>query len=191
MLVSYRHITICLAWSAVMVGGCTATRTNRSSVAKARTVPLASDIVSVRRYFANNPFLSFDDESDPNPEGFKVTYYAVSGATQEGAFGDGVIRFKMYVIESGKEGEPSTGRLVKTWEFDPQQAMGWRIRRKGALGWPYLFHLNWGDADPYGKEIRIVPEFVRTDGRVIKGSPKDLKVPFRKQEVILLDEARL
>ena len=62
---SYRHIAICLAWSAVMVGGgCNTTRTNRSSVAKARTVPLASDIFSVRRYFANNPFLSFDDQSD-------------------------------------------------------------------------------------------------------------------------------
>jgi len=175
----------------MVCGGCNATRTNRSSVAKTRTVPLASDIIGVRRYFQNNPFLSFDDQSDPNPEGFKVTFYAVSDATQVGAFGDGLIRFKMYVIEPGLEGEPATGRLVKTWEFDPQQAMRWRVRRRTTLGWPYFFHLNWGDADPYGKEIRIVPEFVRADGRVIKGSPKALKVPFRKQRVILLDEARL
>ena len=189
---SYRHIAICLAWSAVMAGGgCNAMRTSRSSVAKARRAPLASDIIGVRTYFKNNPFLSFDDEGDPDPEGIKVTYYAVSNATQIGAFGDGAIRFKMYVIEPGREGEPATGRLVKTWEFNPQQAMGWRVRRQTTLGWPYMFHLNWGDADPYGKEIRIVPEFVRTDGRVIKGSPKDLKVPFRKQKVILLDEARL
>ena len=172
-------------------GGCQATRMNGSSVEKARTAPLASDIISVRRFFANNPFLSFDERSDPNPEGFKVTYYVVSSATQKGVFGDGLIRFKMYVIEPGREGEPATGQLVKIWEFDPQQAMGWRIRREHTLGWAYLFHLNWGDADPYGREIRIVPEYVRTDGRVVRGSPKDLKVPVRKQEVILLDEARL
>lgn len=187
-----RWISICLILSGVTVSGaCTATPTRQTAEAPARRAPLASDIIGVRRYFANNPFLSFDDESDPNPEGFKVTYYAVSNATQKGVFGDGLIRFKMYVIEPGVEGEPATGRLIKTWEFNPQQAMGWRIRRVTTLGWPYLFHLNWGDADPYGKEVRIVPEFVRTDGRVIKGSPKDLKVPIRKQKVILLDEARL
>ncbi len=170
---------------------CCSCQAPASRDAKARRARLASDIIGVRRYFANNPFLSFDDQSDPNPEGLKVTYYAVSNATQLGAFGDGLIRFRMYVIEPGQEGKPATGRLVKTWEFDPQQAMRWRVRRKTTLGWPYLFHLNWGDADPYGKEIRIVPEYVRTDGRVIKGSPKDLKVPVRKLEVILLDEARL
>ncbi len=189
---SYRWISICMAFFAAMASvGCTATSLRRSAEAPARRARLASDIIGVRRYFHNNPFLSFDDQGDPNPEGFKVTYYAVSAATREGAFGDGLIRFKMYVIEPGQEGEPATGRLVKTWEFDPQQAMGWRVRRKGPLGWPYLFHLNWGDADPYGKEVRIVPEFVRIDGRVIKGSPKDLRVPVRKHEVILLDEARL
>ena len=189
---SYRWFSICMAWCAALASvGCTTTSLRRSAEAPARRARLASDIVAVRRYFRDNPFLSFDDQGDPNPEGFKVTYYAVSGTTQEGAFGDGLIRFKMYVIEPGREGEPATGRLVKTWEFDPQQAMRWRVRCQTTLGWPYFFHLNWGDADPYGKEIRIVPEYVRTDGRVIKGSPKDLKVPVRKQEVILLDEARL
>ena len=97
----YRWISICLACSAVMIGGCNTTRTDRSSATRARTVPLASDIVGVRRYFQNNPFLSFDDQSDPNPEGLKVSFYAVSDATQVGAFGDGLIRFKMYVIEPG------------------------------------------------------------------------------------------
>ncbi len=189
---SYRWISICMAWCAALASvGCTTTSLRRSAEAPALRARLASDIIGVRRYFHNNPFLSFDDEGDPDPEGIKVTYYAVSNATQIGAFGDGAIRFKMYVIEPGREGEPATGRLVKTWEFNPQQAMGWRIRRQTTLGWPYMFHLNWGDADPYGKEIRIVPEYVRTDGRVIKGSPKDLKVPFLKQQVILLDEARL
>ena len=81
----YRPFVICLAWSAVLLGGgCNAMRMNRSSSVKARKVRLASDIIGVRRYFANNPFLSFDDESDPNPEGFKVTYYAVSNATSAG-----------------------------------------------------------------------------------------------------------
>lgn len=152
--------------------------------------PLASDIIGVKRYFANNPFLSFDEESDPNPEGFKVTFYAVSASTQLGAFGNGLIRFKMYIIEPGEGDQPAIGRLAKTWEFDPQQAMGWRVRHRTSLGWPYHFHLNWEEADPYGKEIRIVPEFVRTDGQVVRGSPKDLKVPRRKQALILTDQGR-
>ena len=97
----------------------------------------------------------------------------------------------MYIIGAEQENGSSVGRLAKTWEFDPRQAMGWRISKRSALGWPYLFHLNWGEADPYGREIRIVPEFVRSDGQVIRGSPKDLKVPPRRREIILLDDAQL
>lgn len=179
----------CLAVS--LLGACNMTGSNRMSAQRAMHTTLASDIIAVRRYFENNPFLSFDDQADPNPEGFKVTYYAVSSATKKGAHGDGVIRFRMYIIEPAVDDGPSVGRLAKTWEFDPQQAMGWRVSRMSALGWPYLFHLNWGDADPYGREIRIVPEFVRRDGHVIRGSPKDLRVPPRRREIILLDEARL
>ena len=168
---SYRWISICMAWCAALASvGCTTTSLRRSAEAPALRARLASDIIGVRRYFHNNPFLSFDDQGDPNPEGFKVTYYAVSAATREGAFGDGLIRFKMYVIEPGREGEPATGRLVKTWEFDPQQAMGWRVRRKGPLGWPYLFHLNWRftlgsihTANPLrprsGRDTRVDPGF--------------------------------
>lgn len=184
-----------LLWACCLVlllqGACNIAGRERMGARQARQTTLASDIISVRRYFENNPFLSFDDHADPNPEGFKVTYYAVSSATKKGAHGDGLIRFRMYIIEPGQGNEPSVGRLAKTWEFDPQQAMGWRISKMSALGWPYLFHLNWGDADPYGREIRIVPEFVRRDGHVIRGSPKDLKVPPRRREIILLDEARL
>lgn len=174
-----------------LLGACNMAGSNRMSAQRAMHTTLASDIVAVRRYFENNPFLSFDDQADPNPEGFKVTYYAVSSATKKGAHGDGLIRFRMYIIEPALDDGPSVGRLAKTWEFDPQQAMGWRVSRMSALGWPYLFHLNWGDADPYGREIRIVPEFVRRDGHVIRGSPKDLRVPPRRREIILLDEARL
>ncbi len=184
-----------MLWASCMVlpvlVACDTSSSRRVSASRVMRAPLASDIIGVRRYFENNPFLSFDDQADPNPEGFKVTYYAVSAATQKGAHGDGLIRFRMYIIEPGEDDGPAVGRLAKTWEFDPDQAMGWRVSKMSVLGWPYLFHLNWGDADPYGREIRIVPEFVRKDGHVVRGSPKDLKVPPRRREIILLDEARL
>lgn len=149
---------------------------------------LDSNIIRVATFYVNRPFVSFDAEGDPNPEGLKVTYYAVSGTTQRGAHGDGVIRFKMYAIDR-RRGEEPVGRLVKTWEFTPAEARGWRVTRQSdLLGWPYQFYLNWGDVDVYGREVRIVPEFERRDGLVVRGSSRDLKVPQRKMAVQLSDQ---
>lgn len=155
---------------------------------KARRVSRDPDIIRVVTYWVNNPFVSFDEQVDPNPEGVKLVYYAVSGKTREGAYGDGMVRFKMYVIHQHAD-QPPSGELVKTWEFDPDQALGYRVARRSRLGWPYQFYLNWGqDLDVYGKEVRFVPEFVRHDGRVIRGSPKDIRIPMRKQTPRLLDQ---
>ncbi len=184
----WRGVGCVVLSGALLLCACRAPTARESMRRQALKAPLTSDIVRVVTYYANNPFVSFDPQSDPNPEGFKVTYYAVSSTTQKGAYGDGLIRFKMYVIHRDDPDQPPKGERVKVWEFASDEALGWRVARRTGLGWPYQFYLNWGEADPYGKEIRIVPEFVRRDGQVIRGSPKDIKVPPRKLEIILMDD---
>ncbi len=155
-------------------------------VREAMNVPLDPDIIRVHTLYGNNIFMSFDSAGDVNPEGFRVTYYAVSSQTRKGAYGDGLIRIKLFVVRHPPDQAP-VGELVKTWEYTPEQAMGWRVKKQAIGGWPYEFFLNWGDADVYGQEIRIVPEFVRKDGAVVRGSPKSLKVPPLRRDVTLQD----
>ncbi len=163
-----------------------------AQVRRALSEPLDPDIVQLVTFYSNNPFMSFDDAGDPNPEGLKVeALYAISGKTKKGAYGDGLTRFKMYVIHRSPKEQP-WGELLKTWEFTPEQAVGWRVTRKVPhLGWPYQFHLNWGEADVAGQEIRIVPEFVRRDGQIVRGTAKDLRVPPRQFDVRYSDQVKL
>lgn len=156
-------------------------------VRQAVKAPLDPDIVKVYTYSSNNPFMSFDEAGDRNPEGMKIAYYAVSARPpNKGAYADGLIRIKMYAVEEQEDGPPQ-GRLVKVWEYTPDEAWGWRSAKESVMGWGYQFFLNWGDADVYGKEIRLVPEFVRLDGKLVRGSPRSFKVPPRRQEIILTD----
>jgi hypothetical protein len=147
--------------------------------------PLEPDIVAVRTYKGNNPFISLDPAGDPNPEGLRFTYYAISAATGKGCHADGIIRIKIYVVHHPPNAEPY-GELVRAHEFTPEQAFPWRVTKYvDHLGWPYQFDVSWGEGDLSGAEVRVVPELVRTDGRVVSAAPWSVKVPARRAEIRL------
>ncbi len=182
-----RRISIFGLSAALLLCGCQQVSSPMSrETRRVANAKLDPNIIKILTFYATHPFMSFDSAGDPNPEGLKVTFYAKSGRTERGVFADGLIRFKMYKIirRAGKE---PVGEQVKIWEYTPEEASGWRVTKKSVMGWAYQFYLNWGDIDVYNHEIRIVPEFVRRDGRVVRGQPRSLRVPSRKESIRLMD----
>ena len=144
--------------------------------------PLESDIVEVKKFYSAFPWLSFDEEGDPNPEGFKMTVYLISSETGRGAFGDGDIIVSLYSYppyQAGRRDGPNP-TLEKEWVLDPEAAMPFRAKTRKLMGYGYGLRLNWGDIDVLGKTISIRIAFQRRDGRLIKSQPQSFRVPARK-----------
>jgi len=142
-------------------------------IARAR---MYDDIYKVVKFFPAMPWLSFDPDGDPDPEGFKVTVYLISSSTRAGEFADGVIHVKMWGGQpsaSGAKGPP----LLKEWTLTPEEVLPYRVVRRTLLGHGYQLRLNWGDVDALGKSIRIQIDFERKDGRIIRGQAHELRVP--------------
>ncbi len=138
-------------------------------------VPLEKNITSISVYYdPYNPWIRNDDRS--KIIGLVLNALYLRGPDSLGAFGDGVIRPRLYVLEmvDGKE----TPKLAKEWSFDVDQAMGWRSKARTVQGWGYGPRLLWKDElDLHGKQIRVTISFERTDGMVIHSREKDFPVP--------------
>lgn len=139
-----------------------------------------TNVTQVRCYFSTNPWLSFDEAGDPNPEGFKVTLYLISGSTGRGVFADGTVHVELFEIPQGATGYEQY-RLAHEWYLEPNDVFPYRVRKKTVLGWGHQLRLNWKDADVLGKEVAVRVSFTRRDGRTVKGQTKFLKVPRRKE----------
>jgi hypothetical protein len=116
-------------------------------------------------------------ESHEKPCGVVIPALYLMGANYRGVFGDGVIRPRLYVRELNDKGEVSWN-LVKEWSFTTDEAIWFRSKKQSEMGWGYRLHLPWdGLADLAGKQIRMVVEFERIDGRKIFSDKKDFRVP--------------
>jgi len=148
------------------------------SVEQVERARLERDIVAIAPHYNPYPWLLFD-VTNPRPQGFKIdALYLISAKTGKGVFGDGIIRVKMYRVERDEAGAGKR-TLVHVWEFDPQAALPYRCVRRTVLGYGYQLHLKWpDDCDVLGKEISVVVEFVRRDGKVIRSHPKSFIVPL-------------
>jgi hypothetical protein len=135
-----------------------------------------ADIYKVVKFFPAQPWLSFDQAGDPNPEGFKVTVYLISSATREGEFADGVIHVRLWLGEAAGQGS-SGAPVLKEWRLSPEDALPYRVVKRSFLGHGYQLRLDWGPQDLLGKPIRIQIDFERNDGGVILGQPHELRVP--------------
>lgn len=157
---------------------------------KIESVPAPEDdpnIVGVRKFISQEPWLSFNQEGLRQPEGFKATLYLESGTTGRGAFGDGTIRISLYTVDRDSKGERL--KLAKRWEISPQDSVPWRARRPTQLGWGYGLRLPWGDAKLAGKEVEFVFQFVRRDGAMLSAEPIRMKVPPRNVRIVTRDDA--
>ncbi len=145
------------------------------------------NIIGVRKFIAQEPWLSFSKEGLRQADGFKATLYLESGTSGKGAFGDGIIRISMYTVEPDTGGEHL--RLAVQWELAPEQTLPWRVKKATRLGWGYGLRLPWGDADVSGHEVEVSFQFLRKDGAIISAEPVRLRVPPRSVRIVTRDEA--
>lgn len=142
------------------------------------SAPLEPNIGRVVPLFdAFNPWIWNEDRS--RPRGITTKQLYLFGPDEKGVFGDGVIRAKVFIAEL----EPGTGKKVwrelKQWSYDVEQAKPFRALRRGAGGWGYRLFLVWGDLNLADKDIRVIIEFERRDGIVVKSDKNDFRVPAR------------
>ncbi len=145
------------------------------------------NIIGVRKFLAQEPWLSFSKEGLRQADGFKATIYLESGTSGKGAFGDGNIRVSMYTVEREADGEHL--RLAVQWELSPEQTLPWRVKKASRLGWGYGLRLPWGDADVCGHEVEVSFQFLRKDGAIISAEPVRLRVPPRSVRIVTREEA--
>ncbi len=142
---------------------------------QASNMPLEKDIGGVAAFYdPYTPWIWNDDRS--KIRGIVVNALYLIGPNSLGAFADGVIRPRLYLLEgpTGRE-QP---QLLKEWSFDPDAMLDWRSRKRTAMGWGYKLPLVWGDdIDLRGKSIRVTISFERVDGRIIHSSKKDFRLP--------------
>lgn len=138
-------------------------------------MPLEKDIREVAAFYdPYMPWIWNDDRS--KIRGLVVNALYLIGPNSLGAFADGIIRPRLYLLEGpvGRE-QP---QLLKEWSFDPDGMLEWRSRKRTAMGWGYKLPLVWGDEiDLRGKSIRITISFERVDGRIVHSSKKDFRLP--------------
>ncbi len=123
-----------------------------------------------------NPWIYNEDRSEIR--GLVIGALYLLGPRSKGAFGDGIIRPRLYVAQRLPDGSRKW-RPVKEWSFTPEQAMPFRAKRETAFGWGYRLYLRWDDIqeDLHGQEIRLIVSFERRDGVTVGSDAKDIRVP--------------
>ncbi|NLX12756.1 MAG: hypothetical protein GXY44_03765 [Phycisphaerales bacterium] len=110
-------------------------------------------------------------------QGLFINSLYLLGHNGKGVFGDGVIRPRLFVIETAPDGTKKQ-TLFKEWSFDVDEAMPFRVKRQAALGWGYgLLPLDLEEADLGGRDIRVVVSFERSDGRIVNHRGNSFRVP--------------
>lgn len=140
----------------------------------ASKISARDDIVRIHSMWGDYPWLT---DSEQRPLGLKARVYFVDVETELGSFVTGTIGAEMYLLTRTREGRRHR-ELLHEWRFDTDQAMGYRIRRKAVTGYSYGLVLPWPEhLDVVGRQIDMVFRYDRSDGRVIKSSPKRFRVP--------------
>ncbi|MFH0982957.1 MAG: hypothetical protein V2A79_15665 [Planctomycetota bacterium] len=139
--------------------------------------PVPNEVAKMVCFYDVNPFKSFDEAGDPNPEGFRVTVVLASRKTGKGIAAAGVIHMKMYRVDRIAP-DKVVRTLVREWTADTE---GLRTFRSGALGEGYKLDFCWAkEDDVLGREVEFVPSFEGPDGCVVRGQTKAQHVPVHK-----------
>lgn len=138
-------------------------------------MPTEPSVVSVVAFYKSTaPWLWNADRT--RVSGIYVSALYLLGSKGLGVFGDGIIRPRMFVVETGKDGKRQA-RVVKEWAFNVEEAVPFRAKEKKTLGWGYGLPLPFGDLDVSGREIQMVICFERSDGRLVTSSKQTFLVP--------------
>lgn len=143
---------------------------------------LEPDIIAVRKFFPQVPWLQFDPAGDP-AQGFRVTVYLVDARTRRGVWGDGDIIVQLYLRETDEQGRHQP-KLLREWRLSPADAYKFRVRPEAmkdtAMGRAghraYQLRLDWRPLRLMGKPIMIQINFLRRDGLLIRSSPASFLV---------------
>jgi len=152
----------------------------KTAVDEVMRMPLEKNVVSIASFYdPYNPWRWSEDHS--RIQGIVIKALYLVGPNSLGVFGDGVIRPRMYLLDTSKS-NPQPPKLLKEWSFNPEEAMPLRAKKRTAMGWGYRFDLLWGDEfNLVGKEIRMIVTFERADGTVCHSNKKDYRVPTSAQ----------
>ena len=157
-------------------GGLAPRRPDPARIKTEPAPPAEKNVIRVYIFAPAEPWVSFDPEGDPTPGGLRFSLFLEPGGSSKAVYGDGIIEINLYRMVSQRGGKPQR-ELVRTWEFTPEQALPYLLRRPTAYGWAYGMRLSWGDAKLAGQDIQVVPRFIRRDGQIVPGRPLSLKVP--------------
>jgi hypothetical protein len=138
-----------------------------------------SDIARVTAFYRPNPWMSFDREGDPDPEGFTFTLYLRSRETGKGVLESGQLKVQMYRIDPRSSGDERRV-LVREWVAETDTLVQ-STRPHPLFGMGYQPQFAWDKSDDVlGREIEIVPAFITRDGRTIQGQTKSWRVPAHR-----------
>lgn len=131
------------------------------------------DIVAIRGFYNPLPWVR---DADDRITGFCVRTYFISGRTDKGVFVPGPITAKISRLHPRLEGGYDR-TLLHEWTFHEYDARTFRVQKPSIMGDSYGFVLRWPDElDVMGRTIEIVFSYRRSDGRVITGPTRQLKV---------------
>lgn len=173
--------------------GCEAPGLKSSSTAKPSPhsieparIDTRDDIVSIVQFWPQQPWL----REDAATQGFRVPTYFISAETEKGVFVSGTVFVWLYEIVAGRGGK--IDRVpVQQWEFDAEQAMGFRVRKEALGGYYYGFVLKW---DPTVKldnkrvEIQFGYERV-SDKKLVLSRPKQMQVSMSAAPTVITQPA--
>lgn len=163
----------------ILLGGillslCAGCALKRSSDIDPARIKTDDNIVKIVQFWPQTPWLQDSDRV----VGFKATVYFVSGQTQKGVFVPGNIFIWVYELEpaAGGRREP---RLAHMWEFSESEAVGFRVNKRGVMGYYYGFPLKWPqEISLEGKLVKIQFGYERANKQVVLSSERRFRVPI-------------
>ncbi|GMV97773.1 MAG: hypothetical protein AMXMBFR83_21280 [Phycisphaerae bacterium] len=125
------------------------------------------------------PFRWITSADKTRIHGLVIGALYLEGPNRKGVFGNGIIHAKLSLRERDTPKAGDSYRLIKSWDFTPEDMYFWRTKKPTVQGNGYLLVLDWSDLDVDlgGREIRITIGYERSDGIHVPPSTKDLLVP--------------
>lgn len=155
---------------ALLLAGCQADGTAPNWFAP-QTPP--DDVVRLAQYYSQQPWLR---DPDKRITGLLVRVYLISSRTDKGVFAPGTVHVTLKTLALRPDG---TIERIPTyeWTFDSRQAAPFRVRKTSLLGDSYGFVLRWPEElNLMGRKIEVAFNYERTDGRIVKGPPRQVSV---------------